>query len=69
MEITGQTLKDAFKKDPAKLSHVLAEAIRDFGYPVTDVEIQAICQQVIEGKASDSDPVAMMINNWLTNGM
>lgn len=69
MEITGQMLKDAFKKNPAKLSHVLGESIREFGYPdVTDAEVQEICRQVIDGKSSD-DVVFMLINNWFINGM
>jgi len=70
MEITGQMLKDAFKKDPSKLCHVLAESIRGFGYPdITDKEVQDIAQDIVNNKPVDIDPVVLIIHDWFTNGM
>jgi hypothetical protein len=70
MEVTGQMLKDAYMINPSKLSHALADSIRDFGYPdITDIEIQRICREVIDGKASVSNPISILLNDWFENGM
>jgi hypothetical protein len=70
MEITGQMLRDAFKKNPSKLCHVLGEAIRGFGYPdITDKEVLEITRQAVNGNVRETDPVYLLINDWFTNGM
>ncbi len=69
MEITGQMLKDAFTKNPGKLSHVLGEALRELGAThLNDMDIKAIIQDVLNGKDNNS-PASQIINDWFTNEM
>jgi hypothetical protein len=69
MEITGQMLKDAFKKNPLKLSHVLGEAISELGAThLSDNDVQVIIQDVLNGKDNGS-PASQIIKDWFTNGM
>jgi hypothetical protein len=69
MEITGQMLKDAFRKNPAKLSHVLGEEIRELGaIHLNDNDVQVIIQDILNGKDNGS-PASQIIKDWFTNGM
>jgi len=68
MEVTGQMLKDTWLKDPSYLSHALAESLRSLGHEITDLEVQRITQDMIDGKEANT-PTELIIHNWLNNGM
>lgn len=69
MEITGQMLKDAYKINPSKLSHTLADSIRALGGThLSNNDIQQTIQEILNGKQPVS-PVEILLNDWFTNGM
>jgi hypothetical protein len=69
MEITGQMLKDAYKINPSKLSHVLAESIHSLSMiPLDGDEVQRNIQGILNGQ-TPTTPVEILLNDWFTNGM
>jgi hypothetical protein len=70
MSITGEQLKEAFKYNPEKTSHVLAETLREFGYAsLTDEDVQSVTQRLVDGEEIKDDVIAVFIGGWLTLGV
>jgi hypothetical protein len=70
-KLSPEELKELFKKDPKKVSSILGNALREFGYPIKDswVESEINVLLALGDREEYRGGPSLILKKFLTNGV